>query len=223
VVALFGPPNAGKSSLFNALLGTRRALVSELPGTTRDPVRAQLDLGGLRCELRDLSGVGANDADAGRFAQTARTEALHSDVLLLLCAPGQAPELERELAALVAQDSDLPARALWVSTMADLGPSAPPTTLEHTRVSANTGAGLEDLRNAIAARLAAAAGGAATSFLRVRAQEALNLLSNDALNAPPEALAGYVRRALHLLDEALVSQAPGEVLDLIFSRFCIGK
>ncbi|CAG0962603.1 hypothetical protein ARNL5_01033, partial [Anaerolineae bacterium] len=116
VVALFGPPNAGKSSLFNALLGKRRALVSELPGSTRDPVRAELNLGGLRCELRDLSGVGASDADAGRFAQTARSEASQADVLLLLCAPGQAAELMREFSALCAQDSDLPSRALWIST-----------------------------------------------------------------------------------------------------------
>lgn len=223
VVALFGPPNAGKSSLFNALLGRRRALVSELPGTTRDPVRAQLELNGLRCEVRDLSGVGAQDADVGRFAEVARSEAAQADLLLLVCAPTQAPELHREFAALCATNADLPARTLWISTMSDRARTEPQPAFQQIIVSAHTGAGLELLRGTIAARLAAMATGAATSWLRVKACEALDLLGEEVLGAPPEALAGIVRRALVLLDEALVSQAPGEVLDLIFSRFCIGK
>lgn len=225
VVALFGPPNAGKSSLFNALLAKRRALVSELPGTTRDTVRETLLLGGLNCELRDLSGVGASDADAGRFSQTARSEALGADVLLLLCAPGQDHELAREFDALLARDAGLASRSIRVNTMADR-PSLPTVSsdaLETLAVSALTGAGLDVLRDAIAARLAAAARGAATSLLRVRATEALDTLRAVEKNAPPEAEASAVRRALTLLDEALLSSAPGEVLDLIFSRFCIGK
>lgn len=227
VVALFGPPNAGKSSLFNALLGKRRSLVSELPGTTRDPVRAPFSVAGFECELRDLSGVGADDADAGRFAETARGEALGADVLLLLCAPRQASELKREFEALLARDADLASRVIWVNTMTDRtnahDPAGSSCALETVSVSALTGSGLDALSAAIAARLAAAAGGAATSLLRVRAAEALRAVQEVKSEAPPEALAGAVRRALTLLDEALLASAPGEVLDLIFSRFCIGK
>lgn len=227
VVALFGPPNAGKSSLFNALLGKRRSLVNELPGTTRDPVRATLSLAGFECELRDLSGVGAEDADAGRFAETARSEALGADVLLLLCAPSQSNDLKREFEALLARDSDLASRAIWINTMADRTDAPDPAgsshALETVSVSALTGSGLDALSGAIAARLSAAAGGAATPRLRVRAAEALRTVQEVKSEAPPEALAGAVRRALTLLDEALLASAPGEVLDLIFSRFCIGK
>lgn len=225
VIALFGLPNAGKSSLFNALLGTRRALVSELPGTTRDPVRAPLELGGQTIELRDLSGVGATDADLGRFAEAARSEALSADVLLLLCAPAQREDLAREFASLLARDPDIVSRALWVNTMSDRGdtPLPAPMGFEPVTASAVTGAGLKDLLHAIAARLAAAARGAATSLSRVRAAEALAALGSVESREPPEALALAARRALRLLDEALLSQAPGEVLDLIFSRFCIGK
>ncbi len=225
VVALFGPPNAGKSSLFNALLAKRRALVSELPGTTRDPVRAPLSLGGLDCELRDLSGVGFTDADGGRFAETARSEALAADVLLLLCAPGQDDELAPEFESLLTRDSGLASRSILVSTMADRAglPAILSHGLETLAVSALSGAGLNTLRDAIAARLAAAARGAATSLLRVRATQARDALQAIENNAPPEAVASAVRRALTLLDEALLSSAPGEVLDLIFSRFCIGK
>lgn len=225
VVALFGPPNAGKSSLFNALLGERRALVSELPGTTRDPVRAPLSIAGLNCELRDLSGVGAADADAGRFANAARSEALAADVLLLLCAPGQQDELSHEFEALLLRDKDLFSRSIWVDTMTDrLAAHATGTRgLESLAVSAMTGNGLEFLRSAISGRLIASARGAATSLLRVRATQALAALRAVEDNAPPEAMASAVRRALTLLDESLLSSAPGEVLDLIFSRFCIGK
>lgn len=224
VIALFGLPNAGKSSLFNALLGSRRALVSELPGTTRDPVRAPLTLAGQGCELRDLSGVGTTDADQGRFAETARSEAVGADLLLLVCAPGQRDQLLREFDVLLERERDIASRALWVNTMSDVAaPQYAPPGLESVTVSALTGAGLVELRAAMGARLAAQSRGAATSQLRVRAQEALLALQQVEGHAPPEALALAARQALRLLDEALLSHAPGDVLDLIFSRFCIGK
>lgn len=222
VIALFGPPNAGKSTLFNALLGKPRALVSEVAGTTRDPVEAELDLGAHHALLVDLSGVGSSDADLGRFAETARARALQADLLLLLDAPGQ-HELAGEFAELQRRDASVRTRALWVHTKADLGPSSNANPgLEAVAVSAGSGGGLDDLRGRLIERLDQLASGGATSLLRVRAGEALKLLERDEA-APPEVKAGDVRRALKLLDEALLSEAPGEVLDLIFSRFCIGK
>lgn len=226
-VALFGVPNAGKSSLFNALLGRRRSLVSDVPGTTRDPVVAAAKLGEIAAELVDLSGVGASDSDRGRFARRARDAALKADVLLLLCAPGQSAELESEFEVLSREDRSLAGRCLWVWTKSDLAPDATmvQTPVECLAVSAHTGAGLAALARAIEARLAAA-GTAPHSTLREGASRSLETLSRAAQGMrqdPPEATAALVRRALRELDEALLQQAPGDVLDFIFTRFCIGK
>lgn len=226
-VALFGAPNAGKSSLFNALLGRRRSLVSEVPGTTRDPVSAAARFGDITAELVDLSGVGSADSDCGRFAQRARDAARQADILLLLCAPGQAPELQTELEILSRDDPGVPARCLWVWTKADLTPGSAmlQAPMECLAVSARTGAGLPALARAIEARLAAA-GAAPHSTLREgarRAQETLFRAAQGVSQDAPEATAALVRRALRDLDEALLQHAPGEVLDFIFTRFCIGK
>jgi tRNA modification GTPase len=232
VIAVFGPPNAGKSSLFNALVGSPRALVSDVPGTTRDPVEAPCAFGVHQTTLVDLSGVGNLDADRGRFAETARARALQADVVLLLEAPGQSAEALAVFHELEDRDAGVRSRSLWAHTMADIhtgvafgdSPAFRPGLggVESVAVSAISGGGLDELRRRIAARLDQLASGGATSLLRVRSQEALRLLQIDPA-APPEVVASDVRRALVLLDEALLSEAPGEVLDLIFSRFCIGK
>lgn len=226
-IALFGPPNAGKSSLFNALAQQTRSLVSDTPGTTRDAVETSVMFGRNRCTLVDLCGVGERDADSGRFSESARQRAVTSDVLLLVCAPGQVADCARELTVLAGRDSALPSRTFWVHSMADLGGESPanPCGLPEQRVSAASGAGVSDLQFRLAMRLAERATGGATSLLRRKAREALDLLTaaNAEPAVPPEVAASDVRRALALLDQALLSQAPGEVLDLIFSRFCIGK
>jgi tRNA modification GTPase len=222
VVALFGPPNAGKSSLFNALLGCPRSLVSAVPGTTRDPVEAPAIIEGRDALLCDLSGVGELDADAGRFADIARSRALAADLLLVLAAPGQEEETSREFAALAERDPDLPGRALHVRTMSDLGHGAQATSIA---VSAISGGGLNELRAQVAKRLLNLSIGSTPSLLRLRAEQAHAALAAAVADksAPPEATAREVRHVLTLLDEALLARAPGDVLELIFSRFCIGK
>lgn len=226
VVALYGPPNAGKSSLFNALLGRARSLVSDTPGTTRDPVEAELPLAGATLLLRDLSGVGAADADHGRFGDTAREGALAADLLLLVCAPGDEPELEGAFGALCQADADLRARSLWVCTKSDLdSPGGTTAGLETLAVSALTGAGIDVLRHRLTQALSELTGSAMVTLQSLRAADALARLDAPLANrgTPPEAAAADVRAALRLLDEALLSDAPGDVLDLIFSQFCIGK
>lgn len=226
VVALFGPPNAGKSSLFNALAGSQRALVSETPGTTRDPVETPAVFEGRACTLLDLSGVGAGDADHGRFAPVARQRALAADVLLLLCAPGQADACAHEFTLLTRQDPALRSRALWLQTMSDLQAQDPnPIGLPQHAVSVASAHGLSALREQLGARLGELADRGSTSRLRLKANAALTRLEAAVADphAPPEAVAADVRRALTLLDEALLRDAPGDVLELIFARFCIGK
>lgn len=226
LIALFGPPNAGKSALFNALLGATRALVSPLPGTTRDAVSAPLVLQGRTAMLVDLSGVGGRDTDAGRFAAQARQRALQADVLLLLAAPGQHDEAMAEFRNLLAVDADLPGRSLLLDTMCDLpsapGPAAP---MARMAVSAATGAGLQALRLELHRRLVQASVGEGYSLLRERAAQAAAILLAALADPdiPPEARAREVRHALTLLDEGLLASAPGDVLDFIFGQFCIGK
>lgn len=225
-VALFGPPNAGKSSLFNALLRQPHALVSALPGTTRDAVERPATFGDSGCVLIDLSGVGQGDTDAGRFAGASRQQAVAADLLLVLSAPGQGPVCAREFLRLTGQDPTLRARAIWVHSMSDLAAQPPnPCGIPEFSVSVASGRGLEELRVAIRERLAEIATGGIETLMRTRmrgAMAALHRALSDP-HTPPEAVAADVRRALVLLDEALMSDAPGDVLDLIFSRFCIGK
>ncbi|MCA8915287.1 MAG: 50S ribosome-binding GTPase [Planctomycetes bacterium] len=227
VIALFGPPNAGKSTLFNVLLGTPRALVSSTPGTTRDPVEADLLLGDHVARIADLSGVGGSDMDVGRFAEAARARAMQAHVLLLLCPPEGSEEVIEEFEELQRRDAGVRSRAMWVRTKSDLPleQRGNPAGLEEVSLSAISGAGLDDLRSRLGTRLDQAASGGATSLLRVRSAAALVLLEQATADpdAPHEVVASDVRRALTALDEALMAEAPGEVLDLIFSRFCIGK
>lgn len=225
-IALYGPPNAGKSSLFNALLGRPRSLVSDMPGTTRDAVRDEIVLGSMTAILIDLSGIGDSDTDKGAFSAQSTKQALEADVLLILSDPGSEAESIGLLKGLEKQDAVVRQRALWVNSKSDeiaaTGDNS--ANLEQVSVSATSGAGLETLRKVIVQRLRDAATGGAISLQRQRAGEANRLLAEaDIGNLPPEAIASEVRRALTLLDEALLSDEPGDVLNLIFSRFCIGK
>jgi tRNA modification GTPase len=222
VVALFGPPNAGKSSLFNALLGVPRSTVSEHPGTTRDPVAQPCTFGPHAAELVDLSGVGESDADLGRFAGRAGSVAANADLLLALEPPGDSDARAR-FEQLCRQDPGLRARAIRVFTKSDLGATPVASDLESCAVSAVSGAGLDELRRRVEARLKEIAVGGVTSRLRGACRDALELLAAVDDDTPPEAAAGEVRRALTALDQGLLHDAPGDVLDHIFSRFCIGK
>jgi tRNA modification GTPase len=226
-IALFGPPNAGKSSLFNAMLGKPRSLVTNLPGTTRDAVSETIRLGAIDSTLTDLSGIGDLDADGGAFDEVATQTALESDILLVLASPKSADETASLFENLEKQDASIRGRAIWVYTMADLesSKSENPSALEQISVSSLSGQGLEALNLRLAKRLESSASGNAISLQRQKASEAKKVLAGVQTDSdsPPEAIAQQVRLALRLLDDALLSQNPGDVLDLIFSRFCIGK
>ncbi|MEE9311426.1 MAG: hypothetical protein V3V10_03330, partial [Planctomycetota bacterium] len=129
-------------------------------------------------------------------------------------------------AKLETEDAAIRGRALWIYTKTDnqKPPTQNPIKLEQVNVSATSGAGLDALQEMLSQRLNDAATGGSVSLQRQKAGEAervLEVVDNDDL--PPEAVAREVRHALTLLDEALLNDNPGDVLDLIFSRFCIGK
>ncbi len=220
-VALAGPPNAGKTSLFNALTGAR-ALVSPLPGTTRDVLEAELPLGAALVRIADAPGDAALPAGPDALA-AGRGRALRDRAEIVLhvrdgSRPFEAPAID-------------PARELLVLNKADLG--APPPALPRRHwlaVSALTGAGLPRLRARIAL-LARRRAGDPESALSAREREAAAAAAaglDRAGRAIAEGLAEEfvaleLREALDALSDAAGTVTTEEILDRVFAKFCIGK
>lgn len=219
-VVLAGRPNAGKSSLFNALAGTR-ALVSAQPGTTRDYLVAKLDVGSA-IELVDTPGwQHAEDAVGAQAQALGRTRQAEAD-LVLLCVEAGA-ELLAEEEALLRQEYPPVER---IATKSDL--HSPPEGCLATSAVARRGLG--ELRERVARRAAqrpqpalAPSVSRCTHHVRaclehLRRAHAL-VLEED----PPEILALELREALAQLGEMVGAVYADDLLDRIFSRFCIGK
>ena len=235
-VVLIGEPNAGKSTLFNALLGVERAVVSQIAGTTRDvltqPLQIDTDHGSAEVMLVDLAGT--DDAADGfnELMQLVAKDAIDRAELILRCVPSAQP-----LAASRAMNPT----EIVVRTMVDLT-SAPPTA-DGIYVSAKTGQGLDDLRRIIAQRLGSQAVSLAadTLALRPRHESALRAAhthltdahrslaeERDGNHFPPDLLqpeltAASMRLALDQLSQLAGDITPDDVLGRIFSTFCVGK
>ncbi len=229
---LAGPPNAGKSSLFNALAGGAHALVSAEPGTTRDYLVQRLEIDGVPIELVDTAG---HEDVSGPFegireqSQQGRAEQAAAADLLVFCHDAS-NEAEVE-----PRTSD--ARLLHVWTKCDLphGPLvAHDTTASWPRTSAVTNQGIVELRallveHARAARRPVAPSPLAPSWSRCRHHlEAARTHVEQAaqlgkLIEPPELLALELRLAVEQLGEMVGAVYTDDLLDRIFSQFCIGK
>lgn len=222
LVVLAGRPNAGKSSLFNALLGTDRVLVSEVPGTTRDAVEASTDFEGWPVRLLDTAGLSDFTDTVDRLGVDMSRRYIRAADLVLVCLEATEGTVEP------AELQDLP--ALVVRTKSDLarpgGPGIP--------VSVVTGEGLSEVRAAVAERIFGE-GIPLADFEPVltrerhrvgleRALEALEL-ARPHLGAGGEAVlaAHHVREATEALDELIGSVDIDEVLDRVFRNFCVGK
>jgi tRNA modification GTPase len=224
-VLLAGAPNAGKSTLFNALLGREEALVDGEAGTTRDLLRAELALEHGACLLVDSAGLEPGEDELGREAQARTRSALAAaDALLWLAdssrpaadAPGELPPATPRL-------------LVWSQTDRPGSRPAPPGWLP---VSARSGAGLVELRGALGHLLDAGSGepgplrelslrhAAALGEARARLEAGLAAWR---AGAPAELLAEDLQRALAALDEISGASTREDVLERIFARFCIGK
>lgn len=219
-----GRPNAGKSSLFNALLGSERALVTEIPGTTRDAIEAHTDFLGWPVRLADTAGLWNAPEKIERMGVEVSRRYLAAADLVLLCV-----EAGRE----VGEDEDAIAGArptLLVRTKADLAAEAG----QGIAVSALTGEGLGVLRRAAAERvfadrinLADLEPGLTRERHRTTLSRALVALGGAVphLGSGGDAVlaAHHVRQAADALEELLGFIDIEEVLDRVFGSFCVGK
>lgn len=215
-VVIVGAPNAGKSTLFNALLGEDRVLVTEVAGTTRDAVAEVVEIAGERVRLVDTAGLRETAERLERLGVEATVRAAAGADLLLLA---------REAGGAGPCPDGLPdgVPVLVLATKADLSGAVLDGEL---RVSARTGEGLSALRREIGLRLAR--GGEMGVYGALpRQREALlraaGTLAGAAPSVPAEMVAAAVREGLHALGEITGETATEELLDRIFSAFCVGK
>ena len=220
-IVLIGETNAGKSSLFNALVAREAAIVTPIAGTTRDVLDADLIIGGYAVTLSDTAGLrDSDDPIEAEGVRRARARAEQADLRLWVRAPGD-PE---GVAADFVRPGDL-----IVLTKADLDRAAPPDR-EAISVSTVTGEGLAALHDWIAARLARDLSGADFPAVtrerhRRRLEEALAAVvaGRHALDVAPEMAGDDLRRAAEALSRVTGAIGVEDILGEVFSSFCIGK
>jgi tRNA modification GTPase len=235
--AIVGRPNVGKSSLLNALVGRDRAIVSPQPGTTRDTIEAELDLGGVLLRVIDTAGIRTTRDDIEQEGVRRARDAVAQAELLVVVFDGSMPltpddeALLMETAAkprvLVQNKCDLQPR--WVRT--DLG--AAHARAPFVAVSAAHGDGLPALEQAVVQH---ALGHAPLNrdevcltqwrhrqLIEVAMQNVRAAADGLRQGMPLEFVAFDVTEAIGNVSEVLGESAAGEVLDRIFSQFCIGK
>jgi tRNA modification GTPase len=229
-LALVGRPNVGKSSLFNRLLEQDRAIVTEIPGTTRDLISETAAIGGIPVKLYDTAGI----RDPEEFVESLGIERSYqamadADLTLVITDVSQpgAPE-ERQLIKRAASQG----RWLLVGNKSDLGCAADLPS-EVIAVSARTGAGIPALRNVILQKLAPkGAWEEETGFITSLRHEQLLRESVQYLEKakgavetaiPHEMLLLDLYAALRPLDEITGATTADDILNRIFATFCIGK
>lgn len=217
-IAILGAPNAGKSSLLNALVGHAAAIVSARAGTTRDVVEVRMILAGVPVTLADTAGLRETQDDVeAEGVRRALARAESADLRLLVFAA----DAEPDAATLALCGAD----ALVVANKSDLGHVIAAGAMA---VSARTGAGLKMLRDRLETQVAARAGVSDEAVLtrprhRAALRDAVEELARLDETGLPELRAEALRRALHALSRLTGRVDVERVLDLVFGEFCIGK
>ena len=234
-VAIAGKPNVGKSSLFNALVGASRAIVTAAPGTTRDLVTETADIDGLRLEFIDTAGVRDACDEVEREGVMRARRAWSTADLVLAVLDSSRPLDEDDFDLLRETDSR---RRLVVANKHDLPPAWRRSDFAVLSVSSKTGEGLDALRSQLRISLDGTSGGAAPrdtaavtnvrhASLLERAREAL-ARARESVDAPggpvpEEFVLTDVHEARIALEEVTGKRTSEDLLRHIFSRFCIGK
>ena len=228
-VALIGPPNAGKSSLLNRLATRDVAIVTDIPGTTRDVLETPLDLGGYPVVLADMAGLRASDDPVERLGvERARAEAKDADIRLALFDGARWPEIDPETESLIDQDTVIALnKADLLEPDAVYGIAGADALL----LSCHSGQGIDRLVERLSNLAAGAmAPGDAPVLTRARHRRALAevAMALDRIDqAPPSPelalIAEDLRIAMQSMGRITGRVGVEDVLDQIFSTFCIGK
>jgi tRNA modification GTPase len=234
-VVFVGWPNAGKSSLFNALAGRTAAIVSEHPGTTRDYLSAEVGLGDQKCLLVDTAGIAAEEAQSIAGPETAARAAAEEQAgradVRLLCLDSSRPLNAWERKQLAGEMG----RCVVVLTKVDVPRRIEPEQEIHSAIptSSRTGEGIEQLRAKIAEAVAAAqwSSSAVVPGTAARCRESLRLAAECLrrargvleAGAGEELAAAEIRLALEEVGRVVGAVYTEDILDRVFSRFCVGK
>lgn len=232
-LAIVGRPNVGKSSLFNRLVERERAIVTATPGTTRDLVTETVALGGIPIKLVDTAGIRHSTDEAESIGIRKSYEAL-SEADLVLVVLDSTQELSAEDRELL--DVGAKRRALAVANKSDLVPDSQPSLVDMKvfRTSAVTGEGIDELRAAILEEVAghSVRGEQETGFLTNIRHQRLVEESLSCIEAAIHAVKGHIPHEMIMLDlygalrplDAITGETTtDDILNLIFSSFCIGK
>ncbi len=233
VVVIAGPPNVGKSSLFNALLGRSRAIVTEIPGTTRDALEALIDSGKWPLRLVDTAGLRDTEDRIERLGIEVSERYLAGAHVVLACAE-DSRSLE-ETIDLVGRSSTAP--ILPVRTKADLVSNRDEyiSPEDMISVSAETGSGLQELLAAIDNSLDTRHGEIIPDLpilTRARHSKAIGTARSELEGfkqawreekLPATIAAVHLRTAVNALEELIGAVDVEDVLDRVFSSFCVGK
>lgn len=236
-VAILGKPNVGKSSLLNALVGTTRAIVTDIPGTTRDTIEEMINIGGIPLKLIDTAGIRATDDVVEQQGVERSKAVLDSAELLLLMFDASQPlnDADRELLR-IAQSP----KAILILNKVDLPMLTSATTLlahctkkRVVETAIPEGKGLDKLKATVSEELLGGelVTGESPIVTNARHQEALRR-ANEALDyaieslengMPPELVAVDLRISLDGLGDIVGKTTTEDILDRIFSQFCVGK
>lgn len=239
-IVIAGPPNAGKSSLFNALVGASRAIVTDLPGTTRDALEASIEIGRWPVRLVDTAGLRESQEVVERLGVEVSEEWLARADLVLACSADTSylPELRQHIEGFTA------APIIGIQTKSDLIPDAP-GQWERVRSSESaiplsvwTGEGMEELATRIAAVLEESHGqlqapvDGAPLLTRERHRRAIEKARDELKQfkrlwqeheVPAVVVAVHLQAATHALEDLIGAVSADDVLDRVFANFCVGK
>lgn len=234
-VILAGRPNVGKSSLLNLILNEERAIVSEIPGTTRDLIRETLQIGGVRINLTDTAGLGDPGDEIERIGIERSRKSIAEASLVLIVIDASAGITPEDRGVI---DTVEGSRKIYLLNKIDkvdkneVERIINESGINFISVSAKTGEGFRDLENSISRIISEEFTDFKNSFLadarimailEKSAASVKDVMSLLEINELPEIIAFELGELMHNLEEITGEVTPDDVLGSIFSRFCIGK